>query len=45
MGKVCGMYGERKKHYQVFGGKIFVVRPLGRPKHRWEDNIKIDLRI
>ena len=22
------------------GGKI----PLGRPRHRWEDNIKIDLR-
>jgi hypothetical protein len=19
-------------------------RPLGRPKHRWEDNIKLDLR-
>ena len=19
-------------------------RPLGRPRHRWEDNIKIDLR-
>jgi len=25
---------------EVFEGK----RPLGRPRHRWEDNIKMDLR-
>ena len=25
-------------------GKPESKRPLGRPRHRWEDNIKIDLR-
>jgi hypothetical protein len=25
-------------------GRPKVTRPLGRPRHRWEDNIKIDLR-
>jgi hypothetical protein len=25
-------------------GKPEWKRPLGRPRHRWEDNIKIDLR-
>jgi hypothetical protein len=27
-----------------FGGKPEGKRPLGRPKHRWENNIKIDLQ-
>jgi hypothetical protein len=26
------------------GGKLEGKRPLGRPRRRWEDNIKIDLR-
>ena len=25
-------------------GKREVMRPLGRPSHRWEDNIKMDLK-
>ena len=29
---------------QGFGGKDEERRPLGRPRLRWEDNIKIDLR-
>jgi len=28
----------------VLVGKPEVKRPLGRPKHRWEDNIKMDLQ-
>ena len=35
--------GERKGVYRVFVGKPEVKRPLGRPTHSWEDNIKIDL--
>jgi hypothetical protein len=27
-----------------FGIKPEVMRPLGRPRRRWEDNIKMDLR-
>jgi hypothetical protein len=30
--------------YKVLVGKPEGKRPLGRPRHRWEDNIKMDLR-
>ena len=30
--------------YKVLVGKSEGKRPLGRPRHRWEDNIKIDLQ-
>ena len=30
--------------YRVVVGKPEGKRPLGRPKHRWEDNIEIDLQ-
>jgi hypothetical protein len=29
--------------YRVLVGKPEVKRPLGRPRHRWEDNIRMDL--
>jgi hypothetical protein len=29
--------------YKIVAGKHEVKRPLGRPRHRWEDNIKIDI--
>jgi hypothetical protein len=28
--------------YKVFIGKHEGKTPLGRPKHRWEDNVKLD---
>jgi hypothetical protein len=36
--------GEGRGIYRVLVGRPEGKRPLGRPKHRWEDNIKIDLR-
>jgi len=36
--------GERRGEYRVLVGKHEGKRPLGRPKHRWEDNSKMDLR-
>jgi hypothetical protein len=36
--------GEERGVYRVFVGKLEGRRPLGRPRHRWEDNIKMDLR-
>jgi hypothetical protein len=36
--------GERRDVYRVLVGKPEGKRPLGRPRHRWEDNIKMDLR-
>ena len=34
--------GERKGVYRVLVGKPEGKRPLGRPRHRWKDNIKMD---
>jgi hypothetical protein len=36
--------GERRGAYRALVGKPEGRRPLGRPRRRWEDNIKIDLR-
>ena len=36
--------GERRGIYRVLVGKPAEKRPLGRPRHRWEDNIKLDLQ-
>jgi hypothetical protein len=36
--------GEKEKPYRVLVGKPGGRRPLTRPRHRWKDKIKIDLR-
>ena len=36
--------GARRGVYRVLVGNPEGKRPLGRPKHRWEDNIKMDLQ-
>jgi hypothetical protein len=36
--------GEGRGVYRVFVGMSEGMRPLGRPRRRWEDNIKINLR-
>jgi hypothetical protein len=38
------MHGEGRSVYRVLVGKLKGKRPLGRPRHRWEDNIKMDLK-
>jgi hypothetical protein len=38
------MEGDRKDAYRVLAGRPEERRPLGRPKRRWQDNNKIDLR-
>jgi hypothetical protein len=35
--------GERRGAYRALVGKPEGRRPLGRPRRRWEDNIKINL--
>jgi hypothetical protein len=35
--------GEKRNAYRILVGKPEGKRPLGRPRHRWEDNIKMDL--
>jgi hypothetical protein len=36
--------GEDRKVYKVLVGKPEGRRPLGRPRHRWEDGVRMDLR-
>jgi hypothetical protein len=36
--------GEKRGAYRILVGKPEARRPLGRPRHRWEDNIKKDLQ-
>ena len=36
--------GDRRGAHSVFVGKSEGKRPLGRPKRRWKDNIKMDLQ-
>ena len=40
----CSEYGVRRGVRRVFEGKSEGKRPLGRPKSRWEDNIKTDIQ-
>ena len=35
---------QSRNAYRVLVRKPEGMRPLGRPRHRWEDNIKMDLR-
>ena len=43
MGGKCSAYEGEERRIQGFGGKPEGKRPLGRPRRRCEDNIKIDL--
>jgi hypothetical protein len=35
---------EERKMYKVLVGNAEGKRPLGRPRHRWEDGIRMDIR-
>ena len=43
MGHLARM-SKRRGIYRVLVGKPEGMRPLGRPRHRWEDTIKMDLQ-
>jgi hypothetical protein len=36
--------GERRDAHRVWWGKPEGKRPLGRPRLRWEDSVKMDLK-
>jgi hypothetical protein len=40
----CNAYGEKRGVYRVLVGTSEGKRSLGRPRRRWEDNIKMDLQ-
>jgi hypothetical protein len=39
----CSTNGEKRNAYRILVGKPEEKRPLGRPRHRSEDNIRVDL--
>jgi len=43
VGHVANM-GEKREAYRVLVGNPEETGPVGRPRHRWEDNIKMDLQ-
>jgi hypothetical protein len=44
MGGACNAYGIEEGVYRVSVGNPEGKKPLGRPRRRWDDNIKIDLQ-
>jgi hypothetical protein len=44
MGGACSTYGEKRGAYRILVGTSEGRQSLGRPRRRWEDNIKRDLR-
>jgi hypothetical protein len=44
MAGACSTYGEVRGMYKVLAWKPGGMRPMGRPRHRWEDNIKMVLQ-
>jgi hypothetical protein len=44
MGRACSTNWDKRNAYRILVGKPEGKRPLGRPRRRWVDNIKIDLR-
>jgi hypothetical protein len=44
MDRSCSKYGEKRGTYRILVGNPEGKSPLGRPRNRWEDNIRMDLR-
>jgi hypothetical protein len=44
MGWACSTNGEKRNAYRILMGKPEGKTPLGRPRRRLEDNIRMDLR-
>ena len=44
MGGACGASGGGKGVHRVLVGKPEGKSPLGRPRHRWNDNIRMELQ-
>jgi hypothetical protein len=44
MDGVYSTHGAKRTAYRILVGKPEGKRPLGRPRRRWENNIRMDLR-
>jgi hypothetical protein len=45
VGGICDKHGGGKVVYRSLVGRPGGKRPLGKPSRRWEDNIKMDLKV
>jgi hypothetical protein len=43
MGGTCSTNGAKRNAYRILAGQPEGKRPLGRPRRRWVNNIKMDL--
>jgi hypothetical protein len=44
MGRACSTNVAKRNAHRILVGKPEGTRPLGRPRHTWVDNTKMDLR-
>jgi hypothetical protein len=44
MGGACSADGKEKGVYRILVGKPEGRRPMGKPRRRWDDNIRMDLQ-
>jgi hypothetical protein len=44
MGRACGTNGAKRDAYRILVRKSEGMTPLGRPRRKWVDSIKLDLR-
>jgi hypothetical protein len=44
MGRARSTYGREERPIEDFGEEPEGRRPLGRPRHRWEDTMKVDIQ-
>jgi hypothetical protein len=44
LGGACSFDGVGRGVYRVLVGNLRIKRLLGRPRHRWENNTKMDLQ-
>jgi hypothetical protein len=44
MGRAFARMGEKRNAYRILVGKPEGKKPLGRARHRWVNNIEMDLR-
>jgi hypothetical protein len=45
MGEARNTYGEEDRLIRHFDGEYWEKEPLGRTRHRWKDNITMDLKV
>jgi hypothetical protein len=45
VGRWSSNNGEKRNAYRIFAENPEGKRPVGRPRCRWENNIKMDLRM